>query len=231
MRPASLQLAMFDMAGTTVNDRVKGTPLMILSMARAFASHDIQLTSELINRHRGKEKLEAIQTLLQENSSLPSDEIDRVSAIIYRNFVQELESNLRDVSEIDGASETFQYLKSRGIFVGVGSGFPARVVEAIVSQLGWRESSLVDYVGSAEQVGVGRPNPKMIHDAMQQLGVTKPQKVVKIGDTIVDIQEGKNADVWTIAVLTGSQTEEQLMTVQPDYILSSIRQVPEILQL
>ena len=230
MRPASLQLAMFDMAGTTVNDRVKGTPLMILSMARAFASHDIQLTSELINRHRGKEKLEAIQTLLQENSSLPSDEIDRVSAIIYRDFVQELESNLWDVSEIDGASETFQYLKSRGIFVGVGSGFPARVVEAIVSQLGWRENGLVDYVGSAEQVGVGRPNPKMIHDAMQQLGVTKPQKVVKIGDTIVDIQEGKNADVWTIAVLTGSQTEEQLMTVQPDYILSSIRALPEVLQ-
>ena len=230
MQPASLQLAMFDMAGTTVNDRVEGIPLMILSMTRAFASHDIRLTSELINRHRGKEKLEAIQTLLQENSSLPSDEIDRVSAIIYRDFVQELESNLRDVSEIDGASETFQYLKSRGIFVGVGSGFPARVVEAIVSQLGWRENGLVDYVGSAEQVGVGRPNPKMIHDAMQQLGVTKPQKVVKIGDTIVDIQEGKNADVWTIAVLTGSQTEEQLMTVQPDYILSSIRALPEVLQ-
>ncbi|MCH8289640.1 HAD-IA family hydrolase [Candidatus Poribacteria bacterium] len=230
MRPASLQLAMFDMAGTTVNDRVEGIPLMILSMTRAFASHDIRLTSELINRHRGKEKLEAIQTLLQENSSLPSDEIDRISAIIYRDFVQELESNLRDVSEIDGASETFQYLKSRGIFVGVGSGFPARVVEAIVSQLGWRENGLVDYVGSAEQVGVGRPNPKMIHDAMQQLGVTKPQKVVKIGDTIVDIQEGKNADVWTIAVLTGSQTEEQLMTVQPDYILSSIRALPEVLQ-
>ena len=230
MRPASLQLAMFDMAGTTVNDRVEGTPLMILSMTRAFASHDIRLTSELINRHRGKEKLEAIQTLLQENSSLSSDEIDRVSAIIYRDFVQELESNLRHVSEIDGASETFQYLKSRGIFVGVGSGFPARVVEAIVSQLGWRENGLVDYVGSAEQVGVGRPNPKMIHDAMQQLGVTKPQKVVKIGDTIVDIQEGKNADVWTIAVLTGSQTEEQLMTVQPDYILSSIRALPEVLQ-
>ena len=134
---SSLQLAMFDMAGTTVNDRVEGIPLMILSMTRAFASHDIQLTSELINRHRGKEKLEAIQTLLQENSSLPSDEIDRISAIIYRDFVQELESNLRDVSEIDGASETFQYLKSRGIFVGVGSGFPTRVVEAIVSQLSW----------------------------------------------------------------------------------------------
>ena len=76
---------------------------------------------------------------------------------------------------------------------------------------------------------MGRPNPKMIHNAMQQLGVTKPQKVVKIGDTIVDIQEGKNADVWTVAVLTGSQTEKQLMTVQPDYILSSIRALPEVL--
>ena len=94
MRPASLQLAMFDMAGTTVNDRVEGIPLMILSMTRAFASHDIQLTSELINRHRGKEKLEAIQTLLQENSSLPSDEIDRISELVSDGEIQKL-SELR----------------------------------------------------------------------------------------------------------------------------------------
>ena len=100
-----------------------------------------------------------------------------------------------------------------------------QVVQAIVSQLGWLDKKLLDYVGSAEQIGVGRPNPKMIHDAMQQLGITDGSKVLKIGDTVVDVQEGKNAGACTVAVLTGSQTETQLMAAAPDYILSSIREL------
>ena len=100
-----------------------------------------------------------------------------------------------------------------------------QVVQAIASQLGWLDEGLLDYVGSAEQIGVGRPNPKMIHDAMQRLGITDGLAVVKIGDTVVDVQEGKNAGVWTVAVLTGSQTESQLMAAAPDYILSSIREL------
>jgi len=66
----------------------------------------------------------------------------------------------------------------------------------------------------------------MIHEAMQRLGVVDARQVVKIGDTVVDIHEGKNAGVWTIAVLTGSQTEDQLRAAKPDYILPSIRELP-----
>ena len=60
---------------------------------------------------------------------------------------------------------------------------------------------------------------------MERLGITDGRKVVKIGDTVVDVQEGKNAGAWTVAVLTGSQTEAQLMAAAPDYILSSIREL------
>jgi phosphonatase-like hydrolase len=229
MRPATLQLAMFDMAGTTVNDRIAGTPLMVLSMTRAFAGYGIELASADINRHRGKEKSEAVRTLLQENADVPPSEIEQATEAVYADFLQELERNLANITEINGASELFGDLKSRGIGVGVGSGFPARVVDAIVEKLGWLENGLVDYVGSAERVGAGRPNPKMIHEAMKQLNVADPRNVVKIGDTVVDVQEGKNAGVWTIAVLTGSQTKVQLLEAQPDAIVPSIRDVLGVL--
>ena len=75
---------------------------------------------------------------------------------------------------------------------------------------------------------MGRPDPRMIHDAMQRLSITDARQVVKIGDTVVDIQEGRNAGVWTLAVLTGSQTETQLVAAEPDYILPSIRELPEL---
>ena len=229
MLPQPIQLTMFDMAGTTVNDKVDGYPLMVISMMRAFAKHGIELSPDAINRHRGKEKSEAIQILLREVAELSPTDAERVSDGVYHDFLHELESNLSSISEIEGTTELFEYLKSKDIYVGVGSGFPMQVVQTIVSQLGWLDKGLLDYVGSAEQVGVGRPNPKMILDAMEQLGITDGSKVVKIGDTVVDVQEGKNAGVWTVAVLTGSQTETQLRAAVPDYILSSIRELTTLM--
>ena len=220
-----IQLAMFDMAGTTVNDKVDGYPLMIISMMRAFAKHGLELTPDVINKHRGKQKSEAIQTLLREVAELSPTEVEHVADGVYREFLRELENNLSRISEIDGTTELFRHFKSKNIHIGVGSGFPMQVVQAIISRLGWLDKGLLDYVGSAEQIGVGRPNPKMIHDAMQQLSITDGRKVVKIGDTVVDVQEGKNAGAWTVAVLTGSQTESQLMAAAPDYILSSIQEL------
>jgi phosphonatase-like hydrolase len=225
MLPQPIQLAMFDMAGTTVNDEVDGHPLMVISMMRAFAKHGIELAPSLINKHRGKQKSEAIQTLLKEVAELSPTDAERVGDNVYHDFLHELESNLPRISEIDGATELFRHLKSKGIRVGVGSGFPMKVVQAIISRLGWLDKELLDYIGSAEQIGVGRPNPKMIHDAMHELGVTDGRRVVKIGDTVVDVQEGRNAGAWTVAVLTGSQTEVQLKAAGPDYILSSIREL------
>ena len=220
-----IQLAMFDMAGTTVNDKVDGHPLMVISMMRAFAKHGIELAPDAINKHRGKQKSEAIQTLLKEVAELSPDDAEHVGDGVYRDFLHELKSNLSSISEIDGATELFRHLKSKDIYVGVGSGFPMQVVQGLVAQLGWLDEGLLDYVGSAEQVGVGRPNPKMILDAMERLNITDGSKVLKIGDTVVDVQEGKNAGAWTVAVLTGSQTEAQLMAAAPDYILSSIREL------
>ena len=225
MLPQPIQLAMFDMAGTTVNDEVDGHPLMVISMMRAFAKHGIELVPDVINKHRGKQKSEAIQTLLREVAELSPADAERVGDGVYRDFLHELENNLSSISEIDGATELFRHLRSKNIYIGVGSGFPMQVVQAIASQLGWLDEGLLDYVGSAEQIGVGRPNPKMIHDVMQRLGIIDGLAVVKIGDTVVDVQEGKNAGAWTVAVLTGSQTESQLMAAAPDYILSSIREL------
>ncbi|MCE2395574.1 HAD-IA family hydrolase [Candidatus Poribacteria bacterium] len=209
------------MAGTTVNDNVDGHPLMVVSMMHAFAKHGIELAPDPINKHRGKQKSEAIQTLLKEAAELSPADAERIGDSIYRYFLHELESNLSSISEIDGATELFRHLKSKDIYVGVGS----------VSQLGWLDERLLDYVGSADQIGVGRPNPKMILDAMERLNITDGSKVIKIGDTVVDVQEGKNAGAWTVAVLTGSQTEAQLKAAAPNYILSSIRELGRLIPL
>lgn len=78
-------------------------------------------------------------------------------------------------------------------------------------------------------------------------------KVIKIGDTIVDIEEGKNAGVKTVGIIEGSSlmglTEEEFVnmtkdeqtdarayverefdSVDADYVINSLSELPEVIR-
>jgi phosphoglycolate phosphatase-like HAD superfamily hydrolase len=55
-------------------------------------------------------------------------------------------------------------------------------------------------------------------------------RVLKVGDTRLDIEEGRNAGVATAAVLTGTQTRAYLEEARPDYVLSSVADLPTLFQ-
>src|SRR5262249_48058679 len=51
-----------------------------------------------------------------------------------------------------------------------------------------------------------RPKPWMIFRLMEELDVCPPAAVVKVGDTVPDIEEGRNAGAWSVGVThTGSE--------------------------
>jgi len=66
----------------------------------------------------------------------------------------------------------------------------------------------------------------MIHHAMEHFGIDDPRRVLKVGDTVSDIEEGRNAGTWTAAVVTGTQSEERLRAASPDFILPSVADIP-----
>jgi len=59
-----------------------------------------------------------------------------------------------------GATAAFRFLKQRGVFVALGSGFPLDVTQAIARHFGWTTSGLVDYVTCGEAAGAGRTAPR-----------------------------------------------------------------------
>lgn len=222
-RLSSIQLVVFDLAGTTVDDRKAGASLVVSALVRAFAQAGVPISPHAVHPHRGREKREAIRAILA------AERLVGRADQIYDLFMIELNADLALLTEIDGAASVFRNLKERGIRVAVGSGFPTDVVQRIVEQLGWQEADLIDYAGSAQAVGAGRPDPAMIRDAMQSLGIVEPKCVLKVGDTMADIEEGRNAGAWTVGVLTGSQSRDDLAGAGPDFILPSIREVPGLL--
>jgi phosphonoacetaldehyde hydrolase len=72
-----------------------------------------------------------------------------------------------------------------------------------------------------DDVSAGRPLPWMCFLAAMRLEVYPMAAMVKIGDTPADIEEGRNAGMWTIGVTrTGNEVgvteEEWARLVDPD---------------
>ena len=55
-----VRLAVFDMAGTTVDDVIDGMPLVLRSYDDAFRRHGVEVPMETLNDMRGRDKREVI---------------------------------------------------------------------------------------------------------------------------------------------------------------------------
>ena len=209
------RLVVFDMAGTTVDDRIDGLPLVLKSYDDAFRNHGVEVPMMVLNAQRGRDKWTVI-------SELGGDEAEA----IYSDFIDSLKGNISRISEMDGTPETFRWLKEKGVSVVVSTGFPVEIAEPLVDHLGWVKDGLVDSWTCSELAGASRPDPAMIIDSMKRYGLDDPGAVIKVDDTMKGIEEGKNAGVYTIAVLTGTQSIQQLDGTGPNTILRSVKDIP-----
>jgi HAD superfamily hydrolase (TIGR01509 family) len=74
-----------------------------------------------------------------------------------------------------------------------------------------------------------KPHPAPLQLALQQLSL-KPSACVYVGDSPEDLEMAKRAGVRAIAVLGPFPTEKRLRAARPDYLLASIRELPEALK-
>jgi HAD superfamily hydrolase (TIGR01509 family) len=73
-----------------------------------------------------------------------------------------------------------------------------------------------------------KPHPAPLRLALQQLCL-KPSACVYVGDSPEDLEMAKRAGVRAIAVLGPFPTEKRLRAARPDFLLESIRELPETL--
>jgi phosphonatase-like hydrolase len=222
-----LQLAVFDMAGTTVVDRDGVNSCFRAALAEA----GLRVSAADVNEVMGLPKAEAVRKLI-ERSSLRDQLIDRVEAI-HRAFVTSMirfyETN-PDIREVAGTSATFKTLRDAAVKIAVNTGFSRNIAQVIIDRLGWTRNSLIDTSIASDEVTHGRPHPDMIRELMKRLGVSEPARVAKIGDTPVDLEEGRNAGCgWLVGVTSGSHTREQLENSPHTHLIESVADLPRAL--
>jgi phosphonatase-like hydrolase len=220
-----IQLVVLDMAGTTVDeDNVvyKTVRASINAAGYSFTQDQVQEAGA------GKEKSQAIRDVLALDGRPHSD--DEVAAI-FSDFKQRLQTAYAtlDVKEQPGATESFEKLRKHGIKVVLNTGYDRGTAESLVAKIGWTVGKEIDGLITASDVQNGRPAPDMIWLAMQQTGVESSQSVVKIGDSAIDIEEGRNAECgMTFGVTTGAQTEWQLKSAEPTHIVDSLNEMCDL---
>jgi phosphoglycolate phosphatase-like HAD superfamily hydrolase len=65
---------------------------------------------------------------------------------------------------------------------------------------------------------------------MDQFSIQDAFTVIKVGDSTVDIEEGKNAGcLFTIGVTTGAHSRDELLTANPDFVLDDIYDVKSVI--
>jgi phosphonoacetaldehyde hydrolase len=106
---------------------------------------------------------------------------------------------------IAGVVETVATLRARGLAIASTTGYPREVMD-VVSRVAKAQGYEPDVTICAGDTPAGRPGPFMALQALIKLSISPVEAVVKIGDTVVDIEEGLNGGMWSVGVaVTGNE--------------------------
>jgi phosphonatase-like hydrolase len=222
-----IELVVFDMAGTTVNDEDS----VSRCVQAALGAVGVAVTVDEVNEVMGIPKPEAIRSLVG-NSPRRDELADRIDEI-HRDFVArsirfyQTDSSVR---EVPGSEQAFRALKDAGIKVALNTGFDRSITRTILDRLGWSDSPLIDATIASDEVARGRPHPDMIRTLMGRLGIADPANVAKVGDTPVDLLEGKNAGCGMIVGVTeGTHDRAQLEPYPHTHLIGAVRDLPGVI--
>lgn len=127
----------------------------------------------------------------------------------------------------DRNRETLDSIKDKGYRMAIVSNFDyAPTAHDLIDKFGLR--TFFEHIVISEEVGWRKPKPDIFIRALNLLGV-KPEEVLFIGDNFdADVRGAKDIGMDS-AWLNGKNLPLQDLTPEPDYIISSLPQIAEIL--
>lgn len=218
MPDSQLELAVLDMAGTTVNENgcvERAVHAAIASVGAPAAD------PAAVHAMRGLSKRDVFRRLLPD---------EHQAAAAHSEFVAHL---LRAISDGEleacaGARETLVSLRGIGVKVCLITGFEVEIRDALIEMLGWQH--LVDLSVSPNAEVRGRPHPDLVFAAMMRLEASAVQSVLVAGDTINDLLAGYRAGAGTlVGVLGGAHSRAELAAMPHTHLVEGIGDLGSII--
>ena len=219
-------MVVFDMAGTSVDEGNVVYRTLHKAIEKVCPSVSFE---DVLKLGAGKEKLQAIrETLSDSNISLNEATIQE----IFNDFLGLLDIAYANLIVVptNNTERLFNELRTKDIKVVLNTGYNTVTAISLLNKLNWVKGVQYDLLVTSSDVSNNRPMPDMILYAMDKLDITDASTVIKVGDSTIDIEEGRNAGCkYNIGVTTGAHTKAQLESANPDYIFDNIYDLVSVL--
>ncbi|MFJ2839005.1 MULTISPECIES: phosphonatase-like hydrolase [Nocardia] len=223
MPDTMIQLAVLDMAGTTVADG----GLVLRAFEAAATAAGIEPDGPRREQARryvldtmGQSKIEVFRALLGDEDAAQAANLAFESA--YDALIDEA-----DIAPIPGAVEAITAVRAAGVRVALTTGFSRGTQDKLLAVLGWAD--LADLTLAPSDAGRGRPYPDMVLTAALRLGVDAVDRIAVLGDTTSDIATGLAAGAGIVAgTLTGAHTADQLRAAGATHVVASVADFPAL---
>ncbi len=126
---------------------------------------------------------------------------------------------------LEGAKEVLDALYSDGVALGIASNKFGRFSRGAIQHLG-----VLHYFKSvlgAGDVPKNKPFPDMIHSALKEMDLP-PKEAIFVGDTLTDIEAGKQAGVDVYALPSGFYSKKELSREKPKRLLNNLQELTRI---
>lgn len=199
-----VRAVVLDWAGTAVDYGCRGPAAVFVE---AFARFGVAVTFAEARRFMGLAKKEHLRRMcaLPEvtarwaaaHARTPGEEA--VEALYAATEPLMVAAVVRHAEPVPGLLSAVAAWRARGIKIGTTTGYSRPMLEALAPaarKWGYAPDAAV----CSSDVAAGRPYPWMCYRNAILLEVYPLEAMVKIGDTVSDIEEGLNAGMWTIGV-------------------------------
>jgi len=205
-----LQAVILDWAGTTVDYGCMAPAAVFIE---TFWQRDVEVTMAQARAPMGMFKLDHIRAIAQMEPvaaqwqavyGRPCNEAD-VEALYHDFQPLQLAVIAQYADVIPGTLEALVAFRRRGLKIGSTTGYTRAIMDQL-APLAAQRGYVPDAIVCADEVPAGRPQPWMMFQNALQLKLYPMAAIVKIGDTVPDIEEGLNAGTWTIGLVkTGNE--------------------------
>lgn len=219
-----IQVAVLDMAGTTVAD--DGLVVRAFEAAASAAGlpaegPEREQARRYVLDTMGQSKIVVFRALFG-----TEERVQRANAEFERAYAELIDNG--HATPIDGAADAITDLRAAGIKVALTTGFSGTTQDKLLAALGWQH--LAD-LALAPGGGIrSRPYPDLVLTALMRLDADGVGNVAVLGDTSTDVDSALRAGAAIAAgTLTGAHSEEELRAAGATHVVGSVVDFADLL--
>lgn len=158
-----------------------------------------------------------MQALAHAAPDVPQSKYPELGARYRHHYI----AHQNDISLFEGVLPLLAALKARGHKLAVATGKSRHGLDEALQAVELK--GRFDASRTADETA-GKPHPRMLHELMDQFGVT-PARTLMIGDTTHDLQMAVNAGCASVGVSYGAHEFAAFESLKPRFIAHSVAEL------